>query len=133
MNLFHKARTSARSMRTALPCEADEVLDLGMYEVRGVRSRDGGQVPRPEQASLNLQVMLLAQIAFGFLEKNRRWCGAIFSRAVPETFAMVDGRMVDGHADGCGRDCAPRTSDCAPQTQRRCHSDVGNAKASGGR
>ena len=28
-----------------------------------------------------------------------------FSRRVPETFAMLDGRMVDGHADG---PCAPR-------------------------
>jgi hypothetical protein len=38
------------------------------------------------------------QNRFRFLEKNRRWCGAIFFRAVPETFAMVgwltDARMV---------------------------------------
>jgi hypothetical protein len=32
------------------------------------------------------------QIAFGFLEKNRKWCGRDFTPPVPETFAMA--RMV---------------------------------------
>jgi hypothetical protein len=30
------------------------------------------------------------------LEKNRKRCGPIFHAAVPETFAMVDGREVIG-------------------------------------
>ena len=29
------------------------------------------------------------EIAFGFLKKNRRWCGAIFFARSQETFAMV--------------------------------------------
>ena len=32
-----------------------------------------------------------------FLGKFRRWAGRDFTTAVPETFAMVDGRRVDGH------------------------------------
>src|SRR3984885_7589287 len=49
-----------------------------------------------------------------------------FSRSVPETFAMVDGRMVDGHADGrgCRRDRAPRT-------ERRCGMVDGRRGGSG--
>jgi hypothetical protein len=43
-----------------------------------------------------------SQIAFGFLEKIRRWAGRGFTPPVPETFAMVDGRMVDGRAVGRG-------------------------------
>jgi len=34
--------------------------------------------------------------------KFRRWAGRDLPSPVPETFAMVDGRMVDGHADGRG-------------------------------
>jgi hypothetical protein len=35
---------------------------------------------------------LVPQNHFRFLEKNHRWCGSIYHSAVPETFAMVDGR-----------------------------------------
>jgi hypothetical protein len=31
-----------------------------------------------------------------FLGENRKWAGRDLTTAVPETFAMVDGRMVDG-------------------------------------
>jgi hypothetical protein len=54
------------------------------------------------------------EIVCGFLrfrvfEKNRRWCGAIFLAAVPETFAMV-GRSTDTRivaVDGAMRGTRP--------------------------
>jgi hypothetical protein len=39
---------------------------------------------------------------FRFLEKESQMLRRDFSRAVPETFAMVDGGMVDGQAYGRG-------------------------------
>jgi hypothetical protein len=49
-----------------------------------------------------------------------------FSHSVPETFAMVDGRMVDGHADGRGW-----RRDRAPRTERRCGMVDGRRGGSG--
>ena len=46
--------------------------------------------------------MFTGQIAFCFLKKNRKWAAAISLHGSRETFAMVDGRMVDGYADGRG-------------------------------
>ena len=49
-----------------------------------------------------------------------------FSHSIPETFAMVDGRMVDGHADGRGW-----RRDRAPRTERRCGMVDGRRGGSG--
>ena len=48
--------------------------------------------PSPRQSNVALGAMLSASDRFRFLEKNRRWCGALLHAAIPETFAMVDSR-----------------------------------------
>jgi hypothetical protein len=53
-------------------------------------------------AAKPLQALLVGSLSFFVLEKKSQTVRRDFSRAVPETFAMVDGRMVDGHADGRG-------------------------------
>jgi hypothetical protein len=49
----------------------------------------------------NMAICVHASV-FLLLEKIHGWAGRDFSRAVPETFAMVDGRVFNGHADGRG-------------------------------
>jgi hypothetical protein len=61
-----------------------------------------------------------------FFQKKTQMVRRDFSHSVPETFAMVDGRMVDGHADGRGW-----RRDRAPRTERRCGMVDGRRGGSG--
>jgi hypothetical protein len=54
---------------------------------------------RPRGNALRLPGAAKSLSGFG---KKSQMVRRDFSRSVPETFAMVDGRMVDGHADGRG-------------------------------
>jgi hypothetical protein len=54
-----------------------------------------------QQRPNRCELLLIRSLSF-FLKKKSQTVRRDFSRSVPETFAMVDGRMVDGHADGRG-------------------------------
>ena len=71
---------------------------------------------------------LLLVRSLSFFKKKSQMVRRDFSRSVPETFAMVDGRMVDGHADGRGW-----RRDRAPRTERRCGVDGRRGRVGVGR
>ena len=69
---------------------------------------------------------LLLVRSLSFFKKKSQMVRRDFSHSIPETCAMVDGRMVDGHADGRGW-----RRDRAPRTERRCGMVDGRRGGSG--
>src|SRR5215471_14862675 len=70
----------------------------------------------PRQSSRRTRANAVGIRSLSVFWKNRKWCGAIFHAAVPEPFAMVDGRMVDGARGWLRLTSRLRTAD--PETLR---------------